>query len=106
MVRKVRASYGIMHVLQLRHIAVLKHLYPSADFKMIGIPKGKLRGGTLRLGEGELLATMMQGMPSVVRDVIVSSDMCVTVICCVCRRLLINCDCPPPKLLPTEIQVR
>ncbi|KAL9122249.1 MAG: hypothetical protein Q9187_001201 [Circinaria calcarea] len=39
--RVVKATYGIMRVLQLRHIAALKHHYPSTNFVSITIPKGR-----------------------------------------------------------------
>jgi hypothetical protein len=96
-IRRIRVSYWIMHVLPIRHIAALKHRYPFTDLKTILIPKGKLRGRTPRLGEGGLMALMMQMMLSVARDAVVSSDMCVTTICSVCRRLMINCDCVRPS---------
>jgi hypothetical protein len=104
--RTVRATYGIMRVLQLRHIAALKHHYPSTNFVSITIPKGRYRQGTPRLGEGELLAMMMQNTPSNVRDSIISSDMCIVPKCSVCNRLTITCDCPRPKPAAIEVQTR
>ena len=48
--RTVKASYGITHILQLRHIAALKHHYMSAPVRSILILKGRMRGGTARIG--------------------------------------------------------
>ena len=104
--RTVKASYGIAHVLQLRHIAALKHHYMSAPVRSILIPKGRMRGGTARMGEGEILATLMQNMPSVVRDAMLASDGVITVKCSVCHKLALNCDCPNPKPPTTEIVTR
>lgn len=104
--RLVKASYGIMGLLRLRHIAALKHHYLSSPIRSILIPKGRMRGGTARMGEGELLTTLMQNMPSDVRDSLITSDMTATVVCSVCRKLTINCDCSHPKPPPTAIMVR
>lgn len=41
--RKVKASYGIMNVLQLRHMPALKQNYPSMEFTSITVPKGRMR---------------------------------------------------------------
>ncbi|OAP53943.1 hypothetical protein AYL99_11823 [Fonsecaea erecta] len=66
--RTVRATYGIMRILQLRHIAALKHHYLSTVFRSITVPRGRYRMGTPRLSEGELLAIVMQNCTSVDRD--------------------------------------
>ncbi|KAH7001768.1 hypothetical protein B0J12DRAFT_747803 [Macrophomina phaseolina] len=60
--RTVRCSYGIMRLLQLRHLSVLKQHYPSTVVRSIKVPRGKFRLGTPRLGETELLSMMMQKM--------------------------------------------
>ena len=65
--RKVKASYGIVNVLQLRHVSALKHRYPSIEFTSITVPKGRREQGTPRLGEGELASMMMQNMMLVKR---------------------------------------
>ncbi|KAK5162657.1 uncharacterized protein LTR77_011263 [Saxophila tyrrhenica] len=62
--RTVKATYGIMRVLQLRHVASLKHHYASTDFRSVTVPRGRYRQGTPRLSEGELVSMMMQNMPS------------------------------------------
>lgn len=105
-VRTVRATYGIMRVLQLRHIAALKHHFPSTDFLSVTVPRGRYRLGTPRLGKGELLSMLMQNVPSCVRDCMISSDLCVTVKCSVCHRIVITCDCPHPKPQGIEVQMR
>ncbi|KAF2241311.1 hypothetical protein BU26DRAFT_571814 [Trematosphaeria pertusa] len=87
--RVVRASYGVMSLLRMRHIAALKHHYLSTPtIKSMLIPKGRMRGGMAR------------------RDAVITSDMATTVVCSHCRKLTINCDCPSPKPPPTEIMVR
>ncbi|KAK2591530.1 hypothetical protein QQS21_010780 [Conoideocrella luteorostrata] len=58
--RKIKATYGIMRVMQLRHISALKHHYPSTTFRSITVPRGRYRLGTPRLSEGELMAMIMQ----------------------------------------------
>ena len=37
--RKVKASYGIMNMLQPRHVSAHKHHYPSMEFNSITVPK-------------------------------------------------------------------
>ena len=91
--RKVKASYGIVNVLRLRHVSALKHRYPSIEFTSITVPKGRREQGTPRLGEGELASMMMQNMMSSVEDSIMTSDLCYVSICPGCCRLVINCDC-------------
>jgi hypothetical protein len=102
----IRASYGIMTILQLRHIATLKHHYPSTAFTSITVPRGRYRGGTPRLGEAELMSLMMQMVPACVRDSLITSDKCIVPVCSICGKLIINCDCPQPKPPPRRIQVR
>jgi hypothetical protein len=101
--RTVGFSYGIMTILQLRHVAALKHHYPSTIFESITVPRGRYRGGTPRLGEVEIMSIIMQMLPACVRDVINKSDKCTTDICSGCFRLIINCDCPRLKPPPRQV---
>ncbi len=104
----VRATYGNMHVLQLRHIAALKHHFPSTSFVSLTVPSGEVQAGYAQArGEEKLLAMMMQNMPSSVRNAIISSNMCITVKCSVCNRILvITCDCPRSEPPSIEFQTR
>ncbi len=104
--RTIKATYGIMRVLQLRHVASLKHHYASTDFKSLTVPRGRYRQGTPRLSEGELISMMMQNMPSCVRDAVDSDDKCSVTLCSVCNRIVINCDCPFPKPDSKLVQMR
>ena len=104
--RVVKASYGIMTILQLRHVASLKHHYPSKVYWSVTVPRGRYRQGTPRTGEAELMSMMMQCLPACVRDAVVTSDMCIVHRCSVCFRLSINCDCEAPKPPLSEIQTR
>jgi len=104
--RTVRATYGIMRVLQLRHMASLKHHYASTDFRSLTVPRGRYRQGTPRLSEGELISMMMQNIPSCVRDAVDSDDKCSVTLCSGCGRIVINCDCPFPKPDSRLVQMR
>ena len=104
--RTVKATYGIMRVIQLRHVSSLKHHYASMNFNSVTILRGRYRQGTPRLSEGELISMIMQGMPSSVRDAVDSDDKCSVPLCSVCCRIVINCDCPSPKPEPKEVQMR
>jgi hypothetical protein len=95
--RTVRATYGIVRVLQLRHVAALKHHYPSTIFRGISLPGGRYRLGNPRLNKGELLALMMQNCLSIMRDSMMMSDVVVFISCSVCNGTVIACDCPNPK---------
>jgi hypothetical protein len=41
--RTVRATHGIMCVLQLRHVAALKHHFPFTNFHSVTVPRGRYR---------------------------------------------------------------
>lgn len=51
-IRMVKASYGIIRVLHLRHISALKQYYPSMVYRSITVPGARYRQGTPRLSEG------------------------------------------------------
>ena len=85
-----------MHILYHRHVAALKHHYPSRTTSSVTVTRGWMRGGMPRMSEEELLA-LIQGMPATVRDAMVSSNAVETPICSGCPRPVINCDCPRPK---------
>lgn len=104
--RTIRATYGIMRIMQLRHMSALKHHYPSTSFQSITVPRGRYRLGTPRLSEGELLSLIMQRCPAVVRDAIITDNLVVFTSCSVCDHTVIGCDCPYPKPPMIEKQVR
>ena len=60
-----------------------------------------MRRGTARIGEGEILTTLMQNIPS--RDAMITSDGVIIVKCSICHKLALNCDYPNPKPPMTEI---
>lgn len=53
-IRVIKATYGIMRVMQVRHMSALKHHYPSAVFTSVTVLRGGHRLRTPRLSEGEL----------------------------------------------------
>jgi hypothetical protein len=70
----IRASYGIMKILQFRHVAPLKHLFPSKIYRSLTVPRRRYRAGTPRLEEAELMSVMMQMLTRCVSDAVTSSD--------------------------------
>lgn len=104
--RTVKCSYGIMRLLQLRHLSVLKQHYPSTVVRSIKVPRGKFRLGTPRLGESELLSMMMQKMYACPSEAVMTSDLTVDYVCSVCGAYPIYCDCPLPKPILKPCMVR
>jgi hypothetical protein len=104
--RTVKASYGILRVLQLRHISALKQHYLSTVYRSVTVPRGRYRQGTPKLSEGELMSIMMQNCPSSVRDALLSDGMVSVGWCGVCNRLGNGCDCQNPKPDQSKIMVR
>ncbi|KAK7937811.1 uncharacterized protein PG986_014679 [Apiospora aurea] len=47
--REVKASYGIARMMQLRHIAALKHHYPSASYTSSSVPRGEVQTGNTQI---------------------------------------------------------
>ncbi|KAI1291210.1 hypothetical protein F5Y03DRAFT_400881 [Xylaria venustula] len=54
-IRVIRCNYGIGRLTQIRHMAVFKQHFPRSSVMGNKVPRGKMRGGTPRLGETELL---------------------------------------------------
>lgn len=104
--REIKATYGIMRVMQLRHMSALKHHYPSTTFNSITVPRGRYRLGTPRLSEGELMAIIMQNCPASVRDALITDNLVVFTSCSRCNATIIGCDCPFPKPPAIEKQTR
>lgn len=67
----VKATYGIMRVIQLRQMSGLKRHYSATDFKSFTVPRGRYKMGTPRLSEGELMAMMMLKCLALVRDAVI-----------------------------------
>ncbi len=104
--REIKATYGIMRVMQLRHMSSLKHHYPSTTFNSITVPRGRYRLGTPRLSEGELMAIIMQNCSAAVRDALITDNLVVFTSCSKCHATTIACDCPFPKPPSIEKQTR
>lgn len=104
--RVIKCSYGIMSILQLRHIPSLKQHYPSTVTKSLTTKRGRYRGGTPRVGETDLLSIMMQGLNVLAKECVVTSDLANFTICSVCNALPDFCDCPSPKPIVKEVACR
>jgi hypothetical protein len=53
-----------------------------------------------------VISILMQKLFVCVRDAVTTSDMCIVLLRSVCRKFVINCDCPMPKPPRTEVQLR
>lgn len=104
--RKIKCSYGIMPLLQLRHISALKQHYPSAAVRSIKTKRGRYRGGTPRVGETDLLSMMMAGMYLLAMECVITTDLAVFSVCSLCNALPDLCDCASPKPSVKEIMCR
>ena len=98
--RTVRCSYGIMNVLQLRHISALKQHYRST------IPRGRYRRGTPRVGETELLSALMQNLKTCTKKAVVSTDLSYVTICSDYKSIAPFYECMSPKPDTTVVKVR
>ncbi len=104
--RTVRCSYGIMRVMQLRHVSSLKQHYPASPINSITVKRGRYREGTPRLGETELFSMMMQGLTTCASEAIISSDKVNADVCSTCAAIPVYCDCPFPKPETTKVGIR
>jgi hypothetical protein len=91
--RKVRMTAFPMYIRRMKFVASMRQHYMTTEITSLSVPVGKKRGGTTRIGEMEIPAMMMNGLPGLVIDSIRSSDACLTIICKKCRHLEMNCDC-------------
>lgn len=104
--RVIKCSYGIMNVMQLRHIPSLKQHYPSGPVRSLKTRRGRYRGGTPRIGETDLLSMMMRNLDKLAKESVVTTDMTRFTICSICNALPDLCDCPSPKPCVKEIMCR
>ena len=104
--RTVKCQYGIMRVMQLRHLSSLKQHYPSSRINSLTVPRGRYRSGTPRTGETEIISMMMQGLNICASEAVISSDKAIVTVCSRCAAIPIYCDCPFPKPNTTEVAVR
>lgn len=104
--RVIRCSYGIMSILQLRHISSLKQHYPSTPVRSLMTKRGRYRGGTPRIGETDLLSLMMQNLNVLAKECVVTTDLTKFTICSVCNALPDLCDCSSPKPIVKEVVCR
>jgi len=104
--RAVKCSYGIMSILQLRHIAALKQHYPSTITRSLIVKRGRYREGTPRVGETDLASILMQGLKVLAKECVVTSDLANFTICSGCDALPDLCDCDSPKPPVKEIACR
>ncbi|KAJ3318126.1 hypothetical protein HDV06_000806 [Boothiomyces sp. JEL0866] len=87
------ADYGICNFWLLGHLTRDKQLYLSKAPRAIKIPKGRLKGGSVRLGEMEIITLYMKGMIFCLSELLESYDQVEVSVCDKCRRLSILCDC-------------
>lgn len=104
--RTLKCNYGIMRVMQLRHVSSLKQHYPASAISSITVKRGRYREGTARLGETELFSMMMQGLNLCVSEAIVGSDKVNVDVCSMCAAIPIYCDCAFPKPDTTVVGIR
>lgn len=104
--RTIKCSYGILGVLQLRHISSLKQHYPSRPVYSLKTKRGRYRNGTPRVGETDLLSIMMRGLYTLAKECVVTTDECIFTICSICEALPDLCDCPSPKPVLKEVMCR
>lgn len=104
--RVVRCNYGIARITQIRHMAVLKQHFAREGPSGPKMHSGKMRGGTPRLGETEILSMLMQNLVLNTSDAVATDGLCDVTKCSVCCALPIFCDCANPKPPTTTCQVR
>lgn len=98
-----KADYGICRFWVLSHLSRDKQHYASSVPKGVQAPQGKLKGGSVRIGDLDLLTIGAKGLLHSAEELLNSSDACVVSVCQVCERLSLLCDCPEK---PSEMKVR
>lgn len=86
-------DYGICRFWLLAHLSRDKQHYLSHVPRGPTVPKGRLHGSSVRLGEMEVHVMLMNGLIHTLSELTMSSDMVEVSICVNCRRLTILCDC-------------
>jgi hypothetical protein len=104
--RTIKCSYGIISVLQLRHISSLKQHYPSTVTRSLTTKGGRYRGGTPRVGETDLLSITMQGLNVLAKECVTTSDLADFAIYSGCNALPDFCDYASPKPDVKEVTCR
>ncbi|CAI5959007.1 unnamed protein product [Closterium sp. NIES-65] len=89
----VTANYGPCWIWQLVHLVRDKQQYCSKVPTSLMLPRGRLRGAPVRLGEMEQQALVMAGCPRFAEELVQSADLCTAYVCGNCRRLVELCDC-------------
>jgi hypothetical protein len=87
------ADYGICLFWLMGHLTRDKQLYLSSVPSGIRTPKGRLKGGSVKLGEMEIISMYMKGMINSLNELLDSYDQVEVTVCVSCRRLTILCDC-------------
>ncbi|KAH9806640.1 hypothetical protein DFH28DRAFT_920604 [Melampsora americana] len=91
--RSVSADFGICTLWPLVHLVRDKQQYVSKDIRGINVPKGRLNGGSVRMGEMELQTMYTAGLIYSLNEMIENSDLITVDTCPNCRRLSMICDC-------------
>ncbi|KAI5283453.1 hypothetical protein KEM54_002121, partial [Ascosphaera aggregata] len=87
------ADYRICRFWSLSHLLRDKQHYASFVPKGIQTPQGKLKGGSVRIGDLDLLTIGAKGLIHSAEELLNSSDTCIVTVCKRCERLSLLCDC-------------
>lgn len=90
---KIECDYGICRYWLLAHLSRDKQHYLSHVPRGPTVPRGRLHGSSVRLGEMEIHVMLMNGLINVLAELTQSADMVIVNICVGCRRLALLCDC-------------
>lgn len=88
-----KADYGVCRFWVLSHLSRDKQHYASSVPRTIQAPRGKLKGGSVRIGDLDLLTIGAKGLVHSMGELLDSSDACIVSVCKVCERLSLLCDC-------------
>ena len=93
------ASFGYLRMYRLTQIVYDKYHYThrAAGRNMVQPPKGRTRGGAVRLGEMEMMALYTHRKPGIIRDLSDRRSVCVAKVCLKCRRSAWLCTCGNDK---------
>lgn len=91
----VSATFGIARVWSLNHLIYDKRHYTHEMAGPVNyeVPRGRTRGGGIRLGEMELHAMAAQGMSNSLNELSTRMDLVTTSYCVTCSTLAILCSC-------------
>jgi hypothetical protein len=104
--RRVRCSYGITTVLQLRYPGCPQAPLPVHDLRVNYNPTRKAQGRHAQAWGGGGNVDDDADSVCVRERRRGSAPTSVTTICSGCGRLIINCDCTRPKPAPRQVQMR